>query len=108
LIVSGHAELAINIHVTRPNDSAVATESPSHAHLDALQHVDRYVKATMDYGISFSSQSNTSLEAFIQFPLGEDALLVSQTQTGDPGCVNTLGIDFTPSIWMRNDQFVAT
>jgi hypothetical protein len=52
---------------------AAASESPSHAHLDALRHVGRYVKATMDYGISFSSRSNTSLEAFIQFPLEDEA-----------------------------------
>ena len=63
---------------TRPDLTTVhsllasATESPSQAHLDALRHVGRYVKATMDYGITFSSQANPDLEAFIQFPLGDD------------------------------------
>lgn len=62
---------------TRPDLTTVhsllasATESPSHAHLEALRHVGRYVKATLDYGISFSSRSNPSLEAFIQFPLDD-------------------------------------
>jgi Reverse transcriptase (RNA-dependent DNA polymerase) len=51
---------------------ATATESPTLAHLNALRHVGRYLKATMDYGISFSSRSNASLEAFIEFPLADN------------------------------------
>jgi len=63
---------------TRPDLTTVhsllasATESPSPAHLDALRHVGRYIKATSDYGISFSSRSNAALEAFIQFPLDDN------------------------------------
>jgi hypothetical protein len=63
---------------TRPDLTTVhsllasATDSPSQAHLDALRHVGRYIKATSDYGISFSSRSNTALEAFIQFPLDDN------------------------------------
>ena len=51
---------------------ATATESPSQAHLDAIRHVGRYIKATTDYGISFSSRSNAALEAFIEFPLNDN------------------------------------
>lgn len=62
---------------TRPDLTTVhsllasATECPSQAHLDALRHVGRYIKATIDYGISFSSCSNPDLEGFIQFPLDD-------------------------------------
>jgi hypothetical protein len=49
-----------------------ATESPSQAHLDAIRHVGCYIKATTDYGNSFSSWSNAALEAFIEFPLNDD------------------------------------
>ena len=53
---------------------ALATESPTRAHLDALHHVGRYIKATVDYGILFSSKLNTPLEAFIQLvPLDDDS-----------------------------------
>jgi hypothetical protein len=64
---------------TRPDLATVnsllasATESPTRAHLDALRHVGRYIKATVDYGISFSSKPNTHLEAFVQFPLDDDS-----------------------------------
>jgi Reverse transcriptase (RNA-dependent DNA polymerase) len=51
---------------------ATATESPTQAHLEALRHVGRYIKATSDYGISFSSKPNTALEAFVQFPLDDN------------------------------------
>jgi hypothetical protein len=62
---------------TRPDLATVnsllasATESPTRAHLEALRHVGRYIKATSDYGISFSSKPNAALEAFIQFPLDD-------------------------------------
>ena len=51
---------------------AAATKSPTQAHLDALRYVGKYIKSTMDYGISFSSKANDSLEAFIEFPLNDD------------------------------------
>jgi hypothetical protein len=70
--------LALNLHPTQSHHSthsllASDTESPSPAHLDALEHVGCYIKATSDYGISFSSRSNAALlEAFIQFPLDDN------------------------------------
>jgi hypothetical protein len=63
---------------TRPDLTTVhsllasATESPSLAHLHTLQHVGHYIKATSNYGISFSSCSNAALNAFIQFPLDDN------------------------------------
>jgi hypothetical protein len=45
------------------------TVSPTQQHLDASRYVGRYLKATADYGISFSSKANSSLEGFIHFPL---------------------------------------
>jgi hypothetical protein len=63
---------------TRPDLTTVhsllasATESPSPAQLNTLQHVGCYIKATSDYGISFSSRSNTALKDFIQFPLDDN------------------------------------
>jgi hypothetical protein len=68
--------LSISMHpdlMTINSQLASATESPTHAHLNALHHVGRYIKATIDYGISFSSKPNTPLEAFVQFPLDNDS-----------------------------------
>jgi hypothetical protein len=63
---------------TRPDLStvhsllAIATTSPTPAHMDAIRYVGRYIKATSDYGLSFSSKINDSLEGFITFPLDDD------------------------------------
>jgi hypothetical protein len=63
---------------TRPDLTTVhsllasATESPTRAHLEALRHVGRYVKATPDYGISFSSRSHAALESFVEFPIDDN------------------------------------
>jgi hypothetical protein len=51
---------------------AIATASPTQGHLDAIWYVGQYIKATADYGISFSSCTNYSLESFITFPLDDD------------------------------------
>jgi hypothetical protein len=50
---------------------AIATAKPTQGHLDAIRYVGRYIKATADYGISFSSKNNESLEGFITFPLND-------------------------------------
>jgi hypothetical protein len=89
-----------------------ATESPSPAHLDALQHVDRYIKATSDYGISFSSRSNAALEAFIQFPLNDnDPTRPCSTAFADsnwgPQDASTPSLQIpVKSAWMKQDQSV--
>jgi hypothetical protein len=102
---------------TRPDLTTVhsllasATESPSPGHLDALRHVGRYIKATSDYGISFSSRSNAPLEAFIQFPLNDnDAVPLRPTAFADsnwgpqdasmssPSISRQVGVDETKSI----------
>jgi hypothetical protein len=72
---------------------ASATESPSRAHLEALRHVGRYVKANTDYGISFSSHSNAALESFVEFPLDDINLKPHPTalcQLGSPGRLDPL------------------
>jgi hypothetical protein len=75
---------------------ASATESPSPAHLDALRHVGCYIKATSNYGISFSSRSNAALEAFIQFPLDDN----NPTKPSPTA--------FTNSNWGRQDASTPT
>ena len=50
---------------------AIATTKPTQGHLDAICYVGRYIKATADYGISFSSNANDSLESFLTFPLDD-------------------------------------
>jgi hypothetical protein len=50
---------------------AIATTQPTQGHLDAIRYAGRYIKATADYGISFSSSANESLESFITFPLDD-------------------------------------
>ena len=49
----------------------IATAKPTQGHLDAICYVGRYIKATADYGITFSSNTNDSLEGFITFPLDD-------------------------------------
>jgi hypothetical protein len=39
---------------------AIATAKPTQGHLDAIHYIGRYIKATADYGISFSSKNNES------------------------------------------------
>ena len=51
---------------------AIATAAPTQGHLNAIHYISRYIKATADYGISFSSSSNNNLESFITFPLPDD------------------------------------
>jgi hypothetical protein len=48
---------------------ATSTEKPTQAHIDAAKYVGRYIKATADYGISFSSKGNSTLECFLEFPI---------------------------------------
>jgi hypothetical protein len=48
---------------------ATSTEKPTQAHIDAAKYVGRYIKATADYGISFSSTGNSMLEGFLEFPI---------------------------------------
>ena len=54
---------------TSHNLLAIATASPTPAHLDAIRYVGRYIKAMTDYGITFSSKANETLEGFLTFPL---------------------------------------
>jgi hypothetical protein len=49
----------------------IATTKPTQGHLDAIRYVGQYIKATADYGISFSSMANDSLESFLTFPLDD-------------------------------------
>ena len=50
---------------------AIATAAPTPAHLDAIRYVGRYIKATADYGITFCSDTNDTLEGFLTFPLDD-------------------------------------
>ena len=64
LSISTHPDLT-----TAHSLLAIATTAPTQGHLDAIHYVGWYIKATADYGISFSSSSNDNLESFIIFPL---------------------------------------
>jgi hypothetical protein len=68
LSISTHPDLA-----TVNSWLVSTTKSPTHAHLEALQHMDQYNKATSDNSISLhvSSKPNAALKAFIQFALDD-------------------------------------
>ena len=51
---------------------AITTAALTQGHLDAIQYVGCYIKATADYGIFFSSSFNDNLESFITFPFLPD------------------------------------
>ena len=60
---------------TRPDIATVTNilskylSNPSRGHLDHCKHVLRYLKGTKDLGVSFSTNSNTTLSAFIHSPV---------------------------------------
>ena len=60
---------------TRPDISTAISllstyiSCPSQGHIDAARHVGKYLKATADFGICFSTDGNQDLEAFVHFPL---------------------------------------
>ena len=68
LAISTHPDLAPVVYLLSSYQSA-----PSPSHLKALKHVGKYLKATLNLGIVFSSLRNGPLEAFIHFPLSDSA-----------------------------------
>ena len=60
---------------TRPDIATVTNilskylSNPSTGHLNHCKHVLRYLKGTIDLGISFSSDQTSSLSAYINFPI---------------------------------------
>ena len=44
-------------------------------HIKAAKYVIRYIKGTINRGISFSSKSNTAMSAFLKFPVNPNQLL---------------------------------
>ena len=59
---------------TRPDLSTVTNmlakyvQSPSQGHLDAAKRILRYIKGTINKGITFSTHGNSRLAAFLKFP----------------------------------------
>ncbi len=49
--------------------------NPSYGHIRAAKHVIRYIKGTPSLGIKFSSTENSTLQAFMNFPLPHNRLL---------------------------------
>ena len=45
---------------------------PTPSHVEAARYVGRYLKATSDLGIEFSSRKSKSLTAFLHFPLNDN------------------------------------
>ena len=58
---------------TRPDMAPIVSllasyqSKPSPGHLDAAKHVGRYLKATATYGLTFSSNRNKQVEAYVHF-----------------------------------------
>lgn len=51
---------------------AQSTMMPTPSHVEAARYVGRYLKATSDLGIEFSSRKSKSLTAFLHFPLNNN------------------------------------
>ena len=64
LSISTHPDLT-----TAHSLLAITNAALTQGHLNAIQYVGCYIKATADYRISFSSRSNNNLENFFTFPL---------------------------------------
>ena len=60
---------------TRPDLSTITNIlakyvcKPSKGHIDAAKRILRYLKGTLRKGITFSTNNNSSIEAFIKFPI---------------------------------------
>ena len=84
---------------TRPDLSTAASmlaqyqNNPSYGHLKAAKHIIKYIKGTVQKGITFSSIQNNSLQAFMNFPINEPTglLPLSDANWGgqDQGHANT-------------------
>jgi hypothetical protein len=60
-----------DLRMTAHSLLAIATAKPMQGHLDAIHYIGMYIKETADYGISFCSCKNNSLESFITFQLND-------------------------------------
>lgn len=90
---------------TRPDIATISsllatyTSCPSPGHLDAIKYVGCYLKSTADLGLVFSSAGKPTLEAFIHFPLPEDAI-------SPEGVVSPLCTGFCDANWGPQDASV--
>ena len=66
---------------TRPDLATIVSmlakhqSNPSYGHIRAARHVIRYLKGTVDRGITFTSNRLHDLQAFVNFPLPHNTLL---------------------------------
>ena len=62
--------------LTRPDIATVTKylSKPTIGHLNHCKHVLRYLKGTIDKGITFSTQHSTTLISFVHFPINDSTL----------------------------------
>ena len=60
--------------VTVTNLLAKHVRQPSKGHLEAVKRVLRYLKGTANKGITFTSSTQSHLEAFVKFPIPPNQL----------------------------------
>ena len=66
---------------TRPDLAPVVSllashqSNPGNGHIKAARYVIKYLKGTIDKGITFSNDKDTELEAFLQFPTTKNTIL---------------------------------
>ena len=66
---------------TRPDLATIVsllgqhTHHPTQGHINAVKYVIRYLKGTKNRGISFSSEQNDPMSAFLKFPVNPSKLL---------------------------------
>jgi len=75
-------------HTTHPDLSTIVSLlaqhqcNPSPGHLDAALYARKYLATTKTLGIYFTSNKRTKLEAFLQFPLSQPVLAMSDANWG--------------------------
>ena len=73
---------------TRPDISTVTNmlakyvKSPSKGHIDAAKRVLRYIKGTINKGITFSTHNNSRLAAYVKFPLTNQPIAITDANWG--------------------------
>ena len=62
---------------TRPDIATITNllakymATPSKGHIEVAKRVLRYLKGTQHHGITFHSDTNNTLEAFVKFPINK-------------------------------------
>mmetsp|Transcript_18091 Transcript_18091/g.25566 ORF Transcript_18091/g.25566 Transcript_18091/m.25566 type:complete len:151 (-) Transcript_18091:233-685(-) len=75
---------------TRPDISTIVallskyTHNPSQGHIDSAIRVVKYLKGTQNLAIAFSTKSNNTLSAFVNFPIDNNTMVALSDSNWGP------------------------